>query len=112
MAKVMNSSASKKKRRPALSPEAREQQMISYAMDLVERRLLNGTASASETVHFLKQATARAELEKRKIEAEIEEKKAKAKAIETGEEMKEMYENAINAMRIYQGYGDPDEYEY
>lgn len=112
MAKVINSSASTQKRRPAIGVEAREQQMISYAMDLVEQRLLNGTASASETVHFLKQATARAELEKMKIQAEIEEKKAKAKAIENGEEMKVLYDNAIKAMKNYAGYGDPDEYEY
>ena len=112
IAKVINSSASPQKRRPAVGTEAREQQMISYAMDLVEQRLLNGTASAQETTHFLKLATSRAELEKEKIKAEIAEKQAKAKAIENGEEMKILYDNAIKAMRNYAGYGDPDEYEY
>lgn len=39
--------------RPALSPEARENQMISLAMDLVEKRLREGTASSAETTHSL-----------------------------------------------------------
>ena len=55
--------------------------------------------------------TARAELEKEKIRAEIEEKKAKVKAIENGEEMKVLYENAIKAMRDYGGYGSGDDYD-
>ena len=31
-------------RRPALTPEARENQLIAEAIDLVEQRILNGTA--------------------------------------------------------------------
>ena len=43
-----------KKIRPALSPEAEEEQMISLAHDLVKQRLIDGTASSQETTHFLK----------------------------------------------------------
>jgi hypothetical protein len=39
------------------TPEAKENQMISLAMDLVEKRLREGTASSQETTHFLKLAT-------------------------------------------------------
>lgn len=56
--------------RPTLSPEVRENQMISLAMDLVEKRLREGTASSAETTHFLKLATVKSELEKKKLEAE------------------------------------------
>ena len=52
--------------RPTLSPEVRENQMISLAMDLVEKRLREGTASSAETTHFLKLATVKSELEKKK----------------------------------------------
>lgn len=45
--------------RPALTPEARENQMISLAMDLVEKRIREGTASSAETTHFLKLATSK-----------------------------------------------------
>lgn len=94
-----------RKTRPALSPEAREAQMIGYAIDLAEQQLRDGTASSQVITHFLKLGTSRAELEKRKIEAEIEEKRAKVKAIESAEEMKALYENAIAAMREYSGSG-------
>ena len=56
--------------RPATSPEAQEQYMINLTMQLVERRLREGTASSAETTHFLKLATMKADLEKKKLEEE------------------------------------------
>ena len=56
--------------RPARTPEAQENYMINLAMKLVERRLLEGTASSAETTHFLKLATSKNELEKTKLEEE------------------------------------------
>ena len=111
MTRPVSSSGSKRKSRPALSPEAREQQLINKAYAAAERQLDEGTASSQVITHFLKLGTARAELEKEKIRAEIEEKKAKVKAIENGEEMKVLYENAIKAMRDYGGYGSGEDYE-
>lgn len=109
MAKVRESS---RRGRPALSPDARENQMIALAVDLAEKQLREGSASSQVITHFLKLGTSRNELEKEKIRAEIEEKKAKVKAIESGEEMKVLYENAIRAMRDYAGYGgEEDEYD-
>lgn len=107
MAKVKTTSSSEPARRtrPALTPEAREQQMISYAVDLAERQLLDGTASSQVITHFLKLATTRARLEEKKIEQEIELNRAKTKAIDNMEESRVLYENAIKAMREYGGYG-------
>lgn len=51
--------------RPALSPEARENQMISLAVDLVEKRLREGTASSAETTYYLRLSGSKARLEKR-----------------------------------------------
>ena len=51
------------KLRPALTPEARENQMAALAMDLVEQRLRDGTASSQETTHFLKLVSSKAKLE-------------------------------------------------
>lgn len=113
MAKATTSSSkSKPKMRPALSPEAREAQMIALAMDVAEERLRNGTASSQEVVHFLKLGTSRAELEKEKLKKENKVLEAKAKAYESSEEIKTLYENALKAMRDYSGAGEPDEYEY
>ena len=71
--------------RPTLSPEVRENQMISLAMDLVEKRLREGTASSAETTHFLKLATVKSELEKKKLEAENTLLHAKADAIQAAQ---------------------------
>lgn len=106
MAKPITSKSSRPKSRPALSPEAREQQMIGFAIDLAEQQLLDGTASSQVITHFLKLGTTRAELEKAKLIAETEEKRAKVKAIENVEETKILYENAIKAMRGYAGIGE------
>lgn len=91
--------------RPALTPESREKQMIALAVDLAEKQLLEGTASSQVITHYLKLGTTREQLEIKRIEQEIELNKAKTKAIENVEEMKVLYENAINAMRTYGGHG-------
>lgn len=100
-----------KKVRPALSPEARENQLISLAVDLAEQQLLDGSASSQVITHFLKLGTTRAELEKEKLKRENKVLEAKAKAIESSEEVKVLYENALKAMRNYAGYGEADEYD-
>lgn len=111
MAKVKSStpSSSSKPRRPALTPEARENQLISLAIDLVEQRLIDGTASSQETTHFLKLASTKAKIEK---EILLEEKKliaAKTEALESSKELKGLYAEALNAMRMYSGNGDTDD---
>ena len=104
------SSNSSRRMRPALTPEAREQQMISLATDLVEQRLIDGTASSQETTHFLKLATTKARLEKEKLEMEIKLAAAKTESLESSKRTEELYLNALNAMRNYSGQGDSDEY--
>lgn len=100
------------KLRPALSPEARENQMIALAMDLVEQRLRDGTASSQETTHFLKAASQKNKLEMERLKLENDLTAAKTKALANAEEIKVLYEDAIKAMRRYSGHGDEDEYEY
>lgn len=95
-----------KKIRPALSPEARENQLISLAVDLVERRLIEGTASSQETTHFLKLGSTTARLEKEILEKQKELIVAKTESLRSSEEIKEMYSKAMKAMRLYSGHGD------
>lgn len=98
------------KMRPALTPEARENQLTSLAMDLVEQRLRDGTASSQETTHFLKIASTKAKLELKKLELENELTTAKTDAIRKEKEDKIAYDEIIKALRNYQGQGEPDEY--
>lgn len=112
MARVKNTGTStpSKKMRPALTPESRENQMAALAMDLVEQRLRDGTASSQETTHFLKLVSSKAVLERERLLEENRLLKAKTKALENAEEVKALYEQALKAMRNYGGQGDPDEY--
>ena len=107
--KVQNSSGTTRRMRPALTPEARENQMISLAMDVVEQRLLDGTASSQETVHFLKLGTTLAKLEKEKLIHENEMLQAKTQSLRSAARVEELYEEAIKAMRRYSGNGETDE---
>lgn len=112
MARVKKSDASgpSKKIRPALTPEARENQLISLAVDLAEQQLRDGTASSQVITHYLKLGTTRERLEKELLEREVELKKAKTEAIQSAERIEKLYSEAITAMRNYGGRGDPGEY--
>ena len=106
-----------KKRRPALSPEARENQLIALAVDLVEQRLLDGSASSQETTHFLKLGSMKNQLEMEKLREENKLLKAKTESIQSAKRVEELYAEAINAMRRYSGSRsssdeDDDQYEY
>lgn len=110
MAKVKTSDKTTRKMRPALTPEARENQLISLATDLVEQRLIDGTASSQETTHFLKLATSKARLEREILEKQAELITAKTENLKSAKRIEELYTEALNAMRNYAGQGDPDDY--
>lgn len=101
--------------RPALTPEARENQLISLAIDLVEQRLIDGTASAQETTHFLKLASRKAKLEVERAQLENELIKAKTQSINDQSDIKKLYADAIEAMKRYSGHRsdcEQDDYTY
>lgn len=112
MAKVKtgDSSASQRMMRPALTPEARENQLIYLATDLAEKQLREGTASSQVITHYLKLGSTRERLERERLEEENKLLRAKTKALEDQKELKELYVSALKAMRNYSGQGDPDEY--
>lgn len=95
--------------RPAITPEGRELQMISLAMDLVEQRLRDGTASSQETTHFLKLGSTKNQLETEKLRQETELLKAKQASLESSARMEKLYEAAMKAMKTYSGQEDYDD---
>lgn len=114
MAKVTAPDSSKPQRRmrPALTPDARENQMASLAMDLAEQQLRDGTASAQVITHFLKLVSSRERLEKERLAEENKLIRAKSKALDDQAESKVLYENALKAMRSYSGMGVGEEDDY
>lgn len=89
--------------RPALTREARENQMMDLAIDMAEKQLREGTASSQVLVHYLKLASTREKREKEKMEAEIDLMRAKKEAARAEVERGELYKRAVQAMRTYQG---------
>ena len=92
--------------RPAVTPEGREMQLINLAMDLVEQRLRDGTASSQETTHFLKLGSIRNQLEIKKLERETELLEVKKENLESSARMEKLYSDAMEAMKTYSGQND------
>lgn len=110
--KAVKTSEQSKKLRPALTPETKENQMISLAMDLAERQLMEGTASSQVISHFLKLGSTKERLEKEKLLEENKLLKAKTEALQSAKRVEELYADAIAAMKRYSGNGRGDEDEY
>jgi hypothetical protein len=96
----------KKRRPPATTPEARENQLIAIAVDLAEKQMLAGTASSQTISHFLKLGSTKDRIEK---EILIEQKsliQAKTDVMRSAKKVEELYADALNAMRSYSGQDD------
>src|SRR6476620_11982127 len=91
------------RRKPATTPEARENEMISYATDLAERQIRDGTASSQVITHFLKLGSTRERLEQQRLEHENELTRVKIEALESQQRVEELYKEALDAMRSYAG---------
>lgn len=98
-------------RRPAETVEGRESQLISAAVDLAEKQLHDGTASAQVITHLLKLGSSRERLEQAKLEREQQLLDAKIEAMESAKVTEELYREALNAMRSYAGQL-PEEEDY
>lgn len=110
-ASVAGQPAPAKQRRPAMSPEARENQIIADAFDLAEKQIREGTASSQLITHFLKRGSMREKLEMERLREENKLLRAKTEAIESEKDNKALYEEAIKAMRMYSGNGAVEEDE-
>ena len=95
--------------RPALSPEAEENQLVSLAVDLAKKQLQDGTASSQTINHFLKLASSKERLEMEILEKQKELISAKTEALQSAKRVEELYENALEAMRSYSSSARPDD---
>lgn len=92
-----------------MSPEARENQMISLAIDLAEQQLREGTASSQVITHYLKLGSTKERQEKEKLEEEVKLLKAKTKALETADQTSQLYAEAIKAFKSYNGVEEDED---
>lgn len=87
---------------PALTPEGRENQLISLAVACAEKQLMDGTASTAIITHYLKLGSTRERLEQERLEKENELLRAKTESLASQKRVEELYGQALNAMRSYQ----------
>lgn len=97
--------------RPALTPENRENQIINEAMNAVEERIRNRTASSAEYVHFLRLASTKTQLEKEKLELEKQLLEQKTETLKSQRKTEELYAAALRAMNIYSGKATDEDYD-
>lgn len=103
MARQRVEEASKRRRKPATTPEGRENELISAAHDLAEEQIRNGQASSQVITHFLKLGSSRERLEQQRLEHENELLKVKKDAMERADRIEGLMTEAVKAMRTYQG---------
>lgn len=93
---------------PAYSPERRENQLVSLAVDLAEKQLRDGTATSQVITHYLKLGTQQNKLEVEKLQRENELLTAKTENMKSMTHLEDMFNAAMKAMTSYSGEADPD----
>ena len=93
---------------PILTPEDWENRLIALSYQAVEQRILDGTATSAEYVHFLKAGSVKQREELEKLQKENELLKAKTAAIESERNRGEFYKEVIDALSSYRTES-PDE---
>lgn len=107
--KAGKSSDSERMMRPALTPEARENQLISLAIDCAEQQLRDGTASSQVITHYLKLGSTREKLEIEMMKKQAELTAAKTQALQSAQQVQVLYENALKAMQHYSGHSGDEQ---
>ena len=96
------------KRRPATTPDGRENQLVALAVDLAEKQIREGTVSSQVLTHYLKLGSSRERLEQERLRRENHLLEAKAEAMASAKRVEELYGKALNAMRNYAGQDSVD----
>lgn len=116
--RVNNPKVSGTRQKPATTPEDRENQLISLAVDLTEQQLREGTASAQVITHYLKLGSSREKLEQARLAMDVELGKAKIEQMESMSRVEELMADAISAFKGYSGQeplrmaGDEDDADF
>lgn len=106
---MTSSNRAHRRGRPALTAEARENQLVSLAVDLAEQQLRDGTASSQVITHYLKLGSTKERIEREILERQKELITAKTEQLRSQKRVEELYANALNAMKRYSGGGPEDD---
>lgn len=100
---VITEKEHKHKSEPVLTLEARENQLISKAIDEAERRIEAGTASSQIIVHYLRLGSAKEKLEEEILKEQKKLLVAKTQQIADSKRTEELFAEAMKAMATYSG---------
>lgn len=103
---MSSSKPDRRRRRPATTPEGRENQLISLAYDAAEKAFIEGNAPAQVITHFLKAGSARDALERARLENENLLLAARVDQIQGQQRMEDLYKDAMRAFSEYSGQED------
>lgn len=101
--KTTEENSTRRPRRRAQTPEERENRLIALALDRVEERMENRTATAQEYIQFIRMASTKSRAEADKVALELELVKAKTENLRMQQKNDEMFSNAIKAFKRYSG---------
>jgi hypothetical protein len=107
--RVSNSGQNETRRPPATTPDEREIQLIEAAVDLAEKQLRSGEASAQVITHYLKLGSSRERLEQERLKGEVNLMKTKQELMASEKRTEQLMIDALNAMRGYTGADNVDE---
>lgn len=107
--KSQPSSSSTRDFPPAITPEEKDNQMISLATDLVERRLREGTASSQEIVYYLKLGSQKEKLEKQILERQRDLMEAKTASLQSAQRIEALFDEAMKMFKVYSGTEDGED---
>ena len=103
---VDQTNAQPKRIHRAIDPEAREKQLIALSYNVVEQRLLDGTATSQETCHFLKLGSMQNQLEMEKLRNENALLRKKVEAIDSQMASNERLNEVLDALKMCSGVSD------
>ena len=95
--------AQSRRSNPVQNPEDRELQLTAAAMNLAEKQLLEGSASATVIVHFLKLGSQRAQLEAEQLRHQTMLLEARSDEIHGRQGQAELLDRALKAFTQYSG---------
>src|SRR5512138_2639083 len=99
----------KRRQAPGETIQSREDQIIRLAYDLVEQRILKGTATSQEVTEFIRLGSTKAQLERDKLKHENELLRAKTESLESQKRIEQLYGEAMAAFRKYSGQTSDEE---
>lgn len=109
---VNRGEVSSSRRRPATTPEGRENQLVAAAIDLAEKQIQEGTASAQVITHYLKVTSTRERVELERIRGENRLIQAKIDNMASTKRLEELFEEAAAAMTSYRTSAPDDLRDY